>query len=650
MENKEVLIREIKKEISKLPKGNINYKTINDKQQPYLQWTESGKTHSIYIKINEREQIIADVEKRKRLEKKLEHLMIYSIRISEIMEKNPTINGMPCIGSEVFADYIRPGIMYVDKTEFIKRWWESNDKVTLITRPRRFGKSLMLSTVEHFFSVRFNNQLNLFKDLFIFSQKEYADIAGTYPVIRLNFGMYKTGDVNNFKIGVANAIAELYEEYRGYIKWNTIDNYLKDKYETFIVNLRQGEFNYLIESLRFLCKTLFLNFGIKPIILLDEYDTPIQEAYMHDMWDEIASLYRSFIFASFKANEYFERTILTGITCISKESFFSDMNNIVIDTVTSDRYADLFGFTEEEVFDALDCHDGMEKQKVKEMYDGFTFGKINNIYNPWSIVNYMRERKFKGYWISSGGNGLASRVILRGENEVKDDIHKLMNGESIHKKFSETITYNRLEYEQQSLWALLLCSGCLTASNVLCDCDEIECDLRITNKETWYAFADMVNQWNYKVGSDRSDFCKYLIANDVEMMNVYMNSITQSMISMFDVGTKPSQKAPERFYYGFVLGLLVELKDKYIIESNRESGYGRYDIMMIPRSKEYNGIIIEFKVHDSKQETNLGDTARNALKQINSMNYEKRLIESGVIKDKIKKYGFAFEGKDVLII
>lgn len=648
--DKTTRIKEIKKELSHLPKGTLTYKHINGKNQPYLQWAENGKCNSIYIKLNDRERILLELEKKRVLERELKYLETYSVKIARILSQKPSLAGKPYIGAFVFEDFRKPGILYVDKTKFIEDWWMHEDKVTLITRPRRFGKSLMMSSIDYFFSMKYAHKKHLFDELYISYQEDFKSIQNTYPVINLTFAAYKSGRVEELMMGLSSDLFSLLVQYRDVVLAKHMNDDKILEYEEYIQKLKRRDFTELSKVIPFFSQIIFEATGRGPIILIDEYDTPIQEAFFRDKQQEMADFYRSFINGAIKSNPYFERAILTGVTCVAKESFFSDMNNITISSVTSDLYADAFGFTESELFDILDCQNDTQKQLVKKMYDGFTFGHTNNIYNPWSIMNYISQGQLRPYWVHSGGIGLISRIILGFGNEIKKDLLDLMNGNSIHKSFVEEITFSTLYTDPTSVWSLLLAAGYLTASNIEFNESLITCDLRITNQETYAAYSEMFRLWLAKSTANRSSFCKYLLLDDVENMNDYMNAITLDCISTFDVGNMPSEKAPERFYHGFVLGLLIDLRDEYQVVSNRESGFGRYDIMLIPKRNNMNGIIIEFKVFNEKREKNLEETAQNALKQIESKKYETQLLSEGVPMERIRKYAFAFEGKEVLIV
>lgn len=363
---------------------------------------------------------------------------------------------------------------------------------------------------------------------------------------------------------------------------------------------------------------------------------------------------RSLFNATFKTNPYLERAVMTGITRASKESIFSDLNNLEVVTTTSEKYSDCFGFTEEEVFAVLEEY-GLsdQKQKVKDWYDGFSFGKRKDIYNPWSIINFLDKKKVGAYWANTSSNTLIGKLIRESSPTIKKTFEHLLQGESIHLEIDEQIVYQLLDSDEQAIWSLLLASGYLKVKDFTEYISAFgewkqEYDLELTNFEVKSMFRNIIRNWFGNVKSDYNDFINALLANDLKAMNTYMNKVASEIFSCFDTGKKPSSKTPERFYHGFVLGLMVELTDRYIITSNRESGFGRYDIMLEPRISGNDAFIIEFKVQDF-DEKSLSDTAKNALKQIEMQNYESNLVASGIPKNYIQKYGFAFCGKQVLI-
>lgn len=554
------------------------------------------------------------------------------------------------IGIQGFSDLREQDCFFVDKTNFIKEWWGKRDVVTLITRPRRFGKTLNMSMLDCFFSNKYANRADLFEGLSIWQDETYRKLQGTYPVIFLSFAAVKAGNLEDAKTQIKQEITRLYWENRNLMKE---DIFGEDERELYYRTTVKMDDVTAQDSLRNLSVWMERYYGKKVIILLDEYDTPMQEAYVQGYWDEFTSFVRSLFNASFKTNPYLERAIMTGITRVSKESIFPDLNNLRVVTTTSNLYADCFGFTEEEVFAALDEY-GMsdKKDEVKQWYDGFTFGEHRDIYNPWSITNYLDEHRLYPYWASTSSNGLVSRLIRTASADVKEKMEDLLRGQAITVNFDEQIVYNQLDDNEEAIWSLLLASGYLKVQNI--DYRGITLEpwytLDITNIETLSMFMTMFRGWFKNKDANYNDFVKALLKGSLKEMNIYMNDVALATFSSFDTGKKPSEKGqPERFYHGFVLGLLVELRDRYQIRSNRESGYGRYDVMLTPVTEVDDAIVIEFKVHEPDEEKSLQDTVRTALDQIKEKNYDAELLLQGIPADRIRHYGFAFEEKKVLI-
>ncbi len=556
------------------------------------------------------------------------------------------------IGKQDFEKVRKENAFYIDKTKFIREWWESEDDVTLITRPRRFGKTLNMNMLEKFFSVQYAGREDLFQGLAIWDDEKYRMLQGTYPVISLSFANVKEKSYAATVRRINQILANLYSANRFLLYNGNLDDREKNFFLSVDVGMDETTATMAIHQLSFFLSRYYEK---KVMILLDEYDTPMQEAYVNGYWDELVSFTRSMFNAAFKTNFCLERAIMTGITRVSKESIFSDLNNLEVVTTTSEKYADCFGFREEEVFAVLDEYGLSEKrQEVKTWYDGFTFGKQKDIYNPWSILNYLDKRQIGTYWANSSSNSLAGKLIREGSRNVKESFEFLLQGKSIIMELDEQIIYDQLGEDESAIWSLLLASGYLKVKNrstYTTDFGEWrqEYELELTNFEVGAMFRQMIRKWFSRSAGGYNDFIKALLLDDVKGMNVYMNKVAMATFSYFDTGKSPSEEAPERFYHGFVLGMMVELADRYVLTSNRESGFGRYDVMLEPRGPGDVGIIMEFKVQDRTEEKELSDTVDAALKQIKEKEYETVLIEKGISREKIRSYGFAFCGKQVLI-
>ena len=554
------------------------------------------------------------------------------------------------IGKQSFEDIIQSNCFYIDKTSLIKEWWESEDDITLITRPRRFGKTLNMDMLKCFFSNQYRDQGQLFEGLNIWKEEKYQQLQGTYPVIYLSFADVKQTNYKDAVLKIKKIITDVYQQYIELARWEGLTE----------VQIRQFQSvdPYMDDvtaqcALKDLSGYLYRYYEKKVIILLDEFDTPMQEAYIHGYWNEFTAFIRSLFNAAFKTNPYLNRAMMTGITRVSKESIFSDLNNLKVVTTTSEEYATCFGFTQKEVFAALEEFQlADQKDAVKQWYDGFTFGSQQDIYNPWSITNYLKEKKFLAYWASTSSNGLVNRLIQISQPDVKESMEELLNEREIVLNFDEQIVFDQLETKENAIWSLMVASGYLKI-------DKIEYrgilyvpwyHLKITNLETLGMFSEMFAGWFQNTRSNYNAFIKAMLCGNIKEMNAYMNEVALATFSSFDTGSHPSGRTqPERFYHGFVLGLLVELRDQYEVRSNRESGYGRYDVMLIPRQKNQLAFVLEFKVYDAQEELKLEDTVQSALAQIEEKDYDTELVERGISKLQIRHYGFAFEGKKVLI-
>lgn len=559
------------------------------------------------------------------------------------------------IGIQDFATIMENNYFYIDKTSFLKEWWDSGDSVTLITRPRRFGKTLTMSMAEQFFSRKYANRSDLFEKLNIWEEEKYRNLQGTYPVISLSFARIKENRYEKTKQKMCEILRNVYIQF-AYIRES---EKLTDADRAYYDRMLAEEIKETdaTSSLYQLSDFLYRYYGKKVIILLDEYDTPMQEAYVDGYWEELTVFTRSLFNSAFKTNPALERGLMTGITRVSKESIFSDLNNLKVVTTTSEEYASIFGFTEEEVFGALEQF-GMEEQKeeVKRWYDGFIFGTQKDIYNPWSILNYLDSKSYKTYWANTSANSLVGKLIREGNRTIKEKFERLLQGECIWSEIDEQIVYSQLNGNEKAVWSLLLASGYLK----VCSYEKYEeipegtfpkYQLALTNLEVKFMFRRMIHDWFECVEPDYNDFVKAMFLGDTDAMNEYMNRVAMQTFSFFDTGNRASGAEPERFYHGFVLGLLVDTQDRYDLKSNRESGFGRYDVVLEPKDRTRDvAVILEFKVLSPRKEKGLEETAQAALQQIKDRRYREELQQHGMKAECIREYGFAFEGKKVLII
>ena len=560
------------------------------------------------------------------------------------------------IGIQDFGNIIENNYFYIDKTRFISEWWNSGDAVTLITRPRRFGKTLNLSMLEYFFSNKYEGRGDLFEGLDIWKDEVFRKLQGTYPVIFLSFAGVKQTTYEKIKKIINLLIQKTFNQYEWLIRDDSFTKADKDFFHQVSDEMDDAT---AAMSLNMLCEWLSRHYGKKCIVLLDEYDTPMQEAYVNGYCDELAKYTRALFNNTFKTNPSLERAIMTGITRVSKESIFSDLNNLNVITTTSNEYAISFGFTEGEVFAAMD-EQGIpqpEKQKVKSWYDGFTFGRMTDIYNPWSIISFLAKRQYGAHWANTSGNSLVSKLLKESSRKVKMDFEELLKGNCIKAEIDEQIVFSQLNRKRNAIWSLLLAVGYLKVvekKNIWAmnegQASTTVYRLALTNLEVKVMFRDMILEW-FDNEDSFGDFVSAMFTGNVREMNRYMNEVALATFSYFDAGKHPSgKKEPERFYHGFVLGLLVDKAGSNMVKTNRESGYGRYDVVMEPRNVDDVAVIMEFKVFDPEdEEKELADTADAALRQIEEKKYDTDLLQRGIPAERIYKYGFAFEGERSLI-
>lgn len=557
------------------------------------------------------------------------------------------------IGVQDFEAVRKNNYFYIDKTGFIKEWWQSGDPVTLITRPRRFGKTLNMSMVNCFFSNQYTDRKDLFKGLKISKDAEMMDKQGSYPLIYLSFaGVIGTSYHQAFKT-IKKLIVNLYSYYDYLYSFEGFDVNEKASLNGITEDMNEVDAASSVNLLSLLLEKYWKQ---KVIILIDEYDAPLQEAYFNSFTDEMTEFIQSFYHNTFSANLSMERALVTGITKVAEKSIFPEPHNSGSITITSKKYSTSFGFTENEVFTAVDEQKmtADDKNTIKMWYDGYTFGESTNMYNPWSVNMYIKEGKASSYWANTSGNNLVGDFLKKSTPKIKIDFEKLLNDEPIVTSIDEQIVFSQLDENENAIWSLLLASGYLKVlartekHNTPYEHAELY-TLALANYEVKVMFGKLIRDW---FANDQSfnGFVKSMLAGNVLDMNRYMNDVALNTFSSFDSGNKPSGKEPEKFYHGFVLGLIVDKAADYIIRSNRESGYGRYDVIMEPKDKSKVAVILEFKVIAGDEgEHDLNEAADNALKQIEDKRYDTELIANGISTDRILKYGLAFEGKRSII-
>lgn len=553
------------------------------------------------------------------------------------------------IGKQDFREIIEGNYFYVDKTDFIKEWWENGDDVTLITRPRRFGKTLTMRMTEQFFSVKYAGCGSIFHGLKIWEEEKYQKLQGTYPVIFLSFAIIKEDAFEKTRKKICQLIANLYADYSFLLKSDRLTDNDKNFWRKVSVDMDDVTATMALYQLSI---ALHSYYGKPVLILLDEYDTPMQEAYLKGYWEELILFINSLFNATFKSNPCLKRAIMTGITRVGKESVFSDLNNLKVITVTSGSYASTFGFTENEVFAALTEYGLADrKEDVRQWYDGFKFGDCNHIYNPWSVVNFLAEQEIASYWANTSSNGLVKKMIQQRGKKFKMILEELLIGKTFETFLNEEIIFSQLNDKESAAWSLLLSCGYLKVMQVKrCPNGKKKYTLSITNTEVRTMFDEIVTECFSNCECDYSEFSDTLLSGDKKFMNEYVNMIAMETFSFFDTGTHPSAyRQSENFYHGFVLGLIADLRGRYCVTSNRESGLGRYDVLLEPVDANHDdGIILEFKVQEPT-ETSLQHTVQSALDQIIDRKYAADLIAKGIRQDRIRIYGFAFRGKEVWI-
>ena len=529
---------------------------------------------------------------------------------------------------------------YIDKTMYIKHIIDNQAGVILVTRPRRFGKTLNMSMLKYYFDCTAKGNKELFEGLKIMEQgEEYNSKLGYYPVIYLTL---KDAGLMNYDLMIMQLktiMMELYYEHK-YL----LEGEMSEGERTIFNKILSAKANDvdLLNSVKMLSKLLNQYFNKPVILLIDEYDVPLQNAYVEGYYEEAVKFFKTFYGTTFKDNPYLEKTVLTGVSRVAKESIFSGANNFKVFTILDNEFSEDFGITEEETDKIIkDFNIEDEKEEIKKWYDGYTIGNTTGIYNPWSILNYLTDRKLMPYWVNTSSNDLI-KLVLKNSVTVKEKIETLLRDEEIEVPINlETIIVG-IENDEDNIWGLMLQTGYLKITEVV-DLAVHIYKVKIPNYEINILFQQIVHEWfrNKVPGNDLRTILKDLVTLDFENFEYKFKRLVKEMFSYMDVG----EDTAENFYHAFVLGMLVGLKDTYYVNSNRESGLGRYDIMLEPKDKNGNSFIMEFKLYSEDKEESIEEIIETAKKQIEEKGYETNLKERGFTN--ITKIVFAFKGKEV---
>ena len=529
---------------------------------------------------------------------------------------------------------------FIDKSMYIKDIIDNQSGVVLITRPRRFGKTLNMSMLRYYFDIKEKNNKELFNGLKIMEQDEYyTSKLGYYPVIYLT--LKDVNDVSHDKmiLDLKTAMINMYKEHMYLLDSNKIYDFEKQKIQD-ILYAREDEV-LLKNAVKDLSEYLNRYYERPVILLIDEYDVPIQAAYVEGYYEDAIKFLKTFYGTTFKDNPYLEKAILTGVSRIAKESLFSGMNNFKVYTIMDNEFADDFGITEDEMKKIIkDFNIQDEEKEIKKWYDGYNIGNVEGIYNPWSILNYLTDKELKPYWVNTSSNDLIKRILEK-STTLKEQMERLLKDEAIEATIDlETIIVG-IENKEENIWGLMLQTGYLKVEETV-SLEERRYKVKLPNNEIKDLIRGIIREWfsNKVLGNDLRSILQDLVSLNLKEFEKKFRVLVEEMFSYMDVG----KNTAENFYHAFVLGILVGLKDTYYVNSNRESGFGRYDIMLEPKDKNGNSFIMEFKVMENMEEKTIEDTVENAKKQIEEKEYEENLKERGFTN--ITKMVYAFNGKE----
>ena len=536
------------------------------------------------------------------------------------------------IGVSDFKKIIEENYYYFDKTKFIDEIIQDGAEVKLFTRPRRFGKTLNMSMLKYFFDVEKKEEnKKLFKDLYIEKTDSFKE-QGQYPVIFLSLKDLKATTWEEMEKDIKSTVASLFLEYEAlYYELGEFDKPLFKKIAT-----KEVDIENLKEVLKFLTKILYEKYNKKVVVLIDEYDSPLVSAYINGYYEKVKNFFKTFYSIVLKDNTYLQMGILTGIIRVIKAGIFSDLNNLRTYTILSDVYTDSYGLTEEEVEKSLkDYGIGQEISKVKDWYDGYKFGD-SEVYNPWSILNFLQDKELRAYWVDTSGNDLINDVLKQITKDTIRSLERLFDGEGLRQNISGTSDLSKLLNENE-LWELLLFSGYLTIEEKI---DQKNYILRLPNKEVKELFKDSFLEKYFGRGNKLSDLMEALTENKIDEYEERLQEILLTSVSYND-----TKRGNEAFYHGLIIGMGLYLEGEYITKSNIESGLGRYDFLIEPKNKSKRAFIMEFKSTDSIEK--LEEVSKEALEQIEDKKYAISLKQNGI--KEITYIGIAFCGKQIKI-
>lgn len=547
------------------------------------------------------------------------------------------------IGISDFKKLIDGHYAYIDKSLFIEELVENGTEVALIPRLRRFGKTLNLSMLRYFFEKGKEDTSYLFKDLKIWKKEKYRALQGQFPVIFITLKDIKHSSWQNTFTSLKELIGKEFLRHSYLLEGTILSDTEKEDYQR-IVQRDDGE-TLIEKSLLLLSEWLYRYYNKRVILLIDEYDAPAHAAFVGGYYDRLIDFLRNWLSAGLKDNVFLERGVLTGILRIAKESIFSGLNHISTFTILNETFSDKFGLLESEVQDLLNHYELSSRlEDARNWYNGYRVGASTNIYNPWSILNFIANKGILApYWVNTSENTLMKQLITQGSDDLKSDLEHLLKGGVIEQEIDDGVIFSKLHPNPKAIWSLLLFCGYLTLDQA--PSYGVPCHLRIPNFEVYELYKSMILDWfNQSIHKPKYQMLlNSLTAGDIDTFSQVFQEFMFSSVSVFDVPSADSEK----IYHGFILGMLIGLSDRYEVKSNRESGLGRYDVMLIPKTPKSLGIIMEFKKIGRFEKTTLEEAIESALKQIEERHYAQELLDRKV--ERILYLGFAFEGKEVLI-